>query len=220
MEVEYQSTLLIKIQELESRILLLESKRNENYYQKFLERQFSATHKKTTFGITDITTKNEHIEIKHWRDYKSALGQLLSYNFNDNKKLMVYFFGTTSAAQKENIKMLFSSNNIETWDFVDNPNGIQTVCLCPSKVESSHSIEKDTFEKWLDCHISPKDDSIISLKDICEMYLGKKVGPRTLSIFKTKIEIYIKINFKHINYHYKNTTFNNIKYRGWRGLSI
>ena len=63
-----------KYNTLEQKYNNLSETKNEMYYQKFLERKMLATHQKTAFGITDITTKNEHIEIKHWRNYKSALG--------------------------------------------------------------------------------------------------------------------------------------------------
>ena len=67
--------------DFELRLESLEAKRNEIYYQKFLEKRLGATHKRTIYGITDLSTKDEHVEIKQWRDYKTALGQLLSYNF-------------------------------------------------------------------------------------------------------------------------------------------
>jgi chromosome segregation ATPase len=82
-----------EIEKIKEHLQQLSIKRNELYYQRFLERLLSASHCKTSFGVTDITTENEHIEIKHWRNYKAALGQLLSYNFNDDKNLCAYFFG-------------------------------------------------------------------------------------------------------------------------------
>jgi len=83
--------LQLKISDMETVLDEVLSKRNELYYQKFLEKQLNGTHKKTKFGITDISNETHHIEIKHWIKYKSALGQLLSYNFNDNKSLAAYF---------------------------------------------------------------------------------------------------------------------------------
>jgi hypothetical protein len=59
--------------EFELRLESLERKRNEIYYQKFLEKRLGATHKRTDYGTTDISTKNIHIEIKHWRDYKKII---------------------------------------------------------------------------------------------------------------------------------------------------
>ena len=39
-----------KYKDLEEKYTNLENKKNENYYQRFLERKFSATHKRTKFG--------------------------------------------------------------------------------------------------------------------------------------------------------------------------
>lgn len=61
-----------KYSQLEIKYEELINKKNEIYYQ----RKLLETHKKTTHGITDITTNNEHIEIKHWKNYKNALGQI------------------------------------------------------------------------------------------------------------------------------------------------
>jgi hypothetical protein len=116
-----------KISDMETVLNDVLSKRNELYYQKFLEKQLNGTHKKTKFGITDISNETHHIEIKHWIKYKSALGQLLSYNFNDNKSLAAYFFGTVSEQQKQDIITLFHTNNVSVHEFVDTSNGIQIV---------------------------------------------------------------------------------------------
>lgn len=59
---------------------------------KILEKKLDSKHKKVKYGVTDITTENEHIEIKKWSDYKHALGQLCSYNQCDKKKVIGLFF--------------------------------------------------------------------------------------------------------------------------------
>lgn len=88
------------------------------YYQRFLENLLDSNHKKIKYGITDITTKNEHIEIKNWNDYKAAMGQLISYNTCDEKeKLSVYFFGEMDENKKLEIIDLFKTHNISVKEF-------------------------------------------------------------------------------------------------------
>lgn len=115
-----------EIQQIKGNIEYLTEKRKEQYYQRYLEKLFSATHKKTKHGITDITTDTQIIEIKHWKAYKSALGQLISYKQSDSEKLLeVYFFGTYNK-NKDSIIELFKQNNISVYELVDTPTGIQT----------------------------------------------------------------------------------------------
>jgi hypothetical protein len=62
------------------------SKRNEQYYQRFLEKKFNVSHQKNIHGITDLSNENTIIEIKEWRNYKSALGQLIAYSHYTDKQ--------------------------------------------------------------------------------------------------------------------------------------
>lgn len=87
-------------------------------YQRFLENVLDYKHKKVKYGVTDITTDNEHIEIKKWSDYKNALGQILSYNTCDRKdKLSVYFFGYMDPTKKIGIIDLFKEHGINICEF-------------------------------------------------------------------------------------------------------
>ena len=156
--------------DFELRLESLEAKRNEIYYQKYLEKRLGATHKRTIYGITDLSTKDEHIEIKQWRDYKKALGQLLSYNFKDTKNLCVYFFGTIKDDKKINVIDLFRSKNIKVYEFIDTLQGIVINCLF-----NYNNNEKDKldFYKWLQQNIIYKENQLLQLKDICQLYLNK-----------------------------------------------
>jgi hypothetical protein len=51
----------------------------ESTIQMVLERIFNATHAKCKAGIVDILTNNMIIEIKHWKNWRNAIGQVLSY---------------------------------------------------------------------------------------------------------------------------------------------
>jgi len=96
MELNIINSLIQRIEILENKISELESKRNESYYQKFLEKKLDGKHKKSKHGVSDIETNDEIIEIKHWKNYKNCMGQLLSYNTTNKKKLSGYFFGDTT----------------------------------------------------------------------------------------------------------------------------
>lgn len=292
-----------EINELKDSVTDIASKRNEMYYQKFLEKYFSATHKKTKFGITDISTDTHHIEIKHWRQYKHALGQLLSYNEFDNKQLSAYFYGSINQPQKSNIIQLFQNKNISIYEFVDtldgikiqtvldltiveespvnpndfytwlngkikySPNGfmsLEDICSTFLNQTNIHSfikskyrnvIEKfikdnfkqsdvkwqfqhvwvndksdrgwknlifieESFFKWLDAHVEYKQDSILTLSDICTKLLGDKVGPRILSKYKYRIEFWISYNHQNVNSKFQDSTFNGVNYKGWINLCL
>jgi hypothetical protein len=197
----------------DTKLLLNEvlAKRNELYYQKFLEKQLSATHKKTKFGITDISNETHHIEIKHWINYKSALGQLLSYNFNDNKSLAAYFFGSVSEHQKQDIITLFHTNNVSVHELIDTPTGIQIINhhLCHSETQEQQ------FENWLSNKIYFSENSYMTLDEICSSFFKSKVVSHDLiSKYKNIIETYIKKNIKEINSKY------NAIHKGWCHLTF
>ena len=66
----------------------------EDVYQAILESYLGGTHKILSIGITDITTEHFHAELKEWKCWKEAIGQLLAYNTVDRKKeLRMYLFG-------------------------------------------------------------------------------------------------------------------------------
>jgi hypothetical protein len=96
-------------------------------------------------------------------------------------------------------------------------NCIEKIC---QETENFVSNEKDNFVRWLDKNICYKQDSILNLKDACEMYLGKIVPSRISSKYRKEIEEWIKQKFKNVNHIYQDTTFNSQKYKGWLHLSF
>ena len=81
--------------------------------------------------------------------------------------------------------------------------------------------ENNDFANWLDENIEEKKDSILKLKDICELYSGKpKVSPKISNKLKLEIEKHIKAKYKHLNEKYKDSSFNGERYRGWIDLQI
>lgn len=133
---------------------------NESFYQKYLEKKFNSSHTSNVFGITDIETKTHIIEIKRWNNYKAALGQLISYtHYYDNKKQKcVYFFGNKPRKIDEIIS-LFKTHDIDVYHLhVNKLNGEIT--------EEQLYIHHDNhFYKWLDEHITYKENELIQVKN-------------------------------------------------------
>lgn len=89
----------------------------EKVYQKALERKYGYGHKRLPCGITDITTPDKHIEIKRWSQNKQAIGQLLAYNYYDEKNILeAHLFGEYPVEKKEIAKKIFKLYNIVVVD--------------------------------------------------------------------------------------------------------
>ena len=92
-------------------------------------------------------------------------------------------------------------------------------------VEYPPTYDKD-FETWLDEHIELKTNKILRLRDICEQYLSRntnQIASKISSVYKFKVEKYLQKKYPLMNsvYHkYKDSTFNNIKYKGWLGFNL
>lgn len=201
---------------IKEKLCVLTDKKYEIYYQRFLEKKLNATHKKTKYGITDLTTENQHIEIKHWKNYKNALGQLLSYNFDENKELYVYFFGQISECKKNSIVELYKSKNMNIKELIDTPDGIEIKNIL---IINEHN-NKNTIYEWLDLHVIRTDNKILNLKQLSELYYGKLTNNHNKNKLKKEIEKWIKTKHKDISSEYQHSKFNNIQFRGWKGLEL
>lgn len=113
----------------------------ETYYQKIVEKYLKGTHKAVQCGVTDITTSTTHAEIKVWKNYKEALGQLIAYNTVDPKeRLQVYLFGRTVKEDVQTATLIFSSHNIECYTFVETPGVISIINLYTNENVYDHII--------------------------------------------------------------------------------
>lgn len=59
---------------------MVEEKRKEKFYQAWLEPVLQGGHKKLPIGITDISTERFDVEIKTYKKWNMAIGQLNLYN--------------------------------------------------------------------------------------------------------------------------------------------
>jgi hypothetical protein len=73
----------------------MSARQMERYYQTILAEKLGAGHMRIAgVGVTDITTPDAHIEVKHWGRYQEVPGQLAKYNQAvPRARLCAYFFG-------------------------------------------------------------------------------------------------------------------------------
>lgn len=86
----------------------------ESEIQKKLEKRYKCGHFSTPAGIIDILDTNNHciIEIKHWRAWKHAIGQLICYNYYyPNYMMKVHFFGKIPEDSKKIVILTICANN-------------------------------------------------------------------------------------------------------------
>lgn len=80
--------------------------------------------------------------------------------------------------------------------------------------------ENNDFYNWLEDNVEYKEGEILKLEDVCIMFLGKKIGPRSKTKFKKEIEKFIKLKYPSIDFMYQDSKFNDNKYKGWLHLSL
>lgn len=110
-----------KIESQGEKLNVVSIKRNEIFYQKYLEKHLGGGHKKNVYGIADLSDDYTVIEIKHWPDYKTALGQTYAYSHTTNKRRYVYFFGEATDELRRMIIHLYKEHDISICEFVDVP---------------------------------------------------------------------------------------------------
>ena len=95
-------------------------KKLESYYQEILEKWLNGKRSYLGCGITDITTSEMHVEIKNWKTWKHALGQLLVYKSQQwRPRLYAVFFGSTKLSSKDTAVKVFKEHGIGLYEIVD-----------------------------------------------------------------------------------------------------
>ena len=80
--------------------------------------------------------------------------------------------------------------------------------------------ENNDFYVWLSEKLINKQGGILKLVDVCEMFLGKKVGPRAMAKYRKELEKYMKENYPSIDNTYKQFWVDGQKYNGWQNFEI
>lgn len=106
------------------------NKKYERYFQTALETLLHGYHRHLDVGITDITTDTFHGEIKNWKDWKEAIGQLMAYNIEDpREKLHMYLFGKCSNRKRAIACQTLVRLNIHPFECIDVEGGIRLIDL-------------------------------------------------------------------------------------------
>jgi len=218
-----------EITNLRYELTSLKCKRNEKYYQTFLEGELGGGHKNTKYGITDITTDAYHVEIKHWCNFKACLGQLHAYNHNDDKKLIAAFFGDIGASKRENVIDLFRKFDIEVWQLHDIDNGVRiekfeidTEPVQCNVVDMQPNFMDMKLFDWFEKRIIYKDRSFMRLKSILICYYDRYdlIGVKSKAKFRKDVESYIQKKYPDIIYTCGKFTINGSSAQGWWNLSL
>lgn len=186
----------------------------EIFYQNYLETKKSGSHLKNQFGVTDVETDNEIIEIKDWNNYKSALGQILFYSFNSEKHKSVYFFGNKPRIYTH-IVSVFKKYNINVYHLSIQNNKV---------VEELLNEFNDDFILFLNKHIIYKQNSLFQIKDALVPYLNisdiefHNYHSTFLKKYKIKIEKFIKNKFPNLKSDYGTVSIDAKTYKGWKHI--
>lgn len=214
-EVQYLKQQILDLQhevhQLKSQIH--KKSETEIHYQKHLEQKYGASHCKSAFGICDLETDNCIIEIKNWKQYKTAIGQLVAYTHQVPKTRVAYFFGT-KPRNVTTVLDLFTRNNITVYHISTDDCGAIHEEKC-TDIQCT-----DDFQAWLDAHIIYQEHAVLTLSSITNLYYGKMTGPRISSLFKKRIEEWIKSTHTNVLCTYTNSTYHGVKYKGWLHLSL
>ncbi len=139
--------LLYENEQLKSQLLVLQAKKNEEFYQNILEKHFKATHKKLPIGITDITTEDTHIEFKRWNCWREAFAQLILYNSHDPKeKLHACFFGEYTQSAKNLAIQSLKQQNITCFELMQTDDTIYMVNLDDNNKEIVYTFDTTPIE--------------------------------------------------------------------------
>ena len=64
-------------------------------------------------GFVDVLTSIKLIEVKHYKKWKQAMGQVIAYSYNyEQKERWIYLFGEPNMNEKEIIDKITIRNNI------------------------------------------------------------------------------------------------------------
>jgi P4 family phage/plasmid primase-like protien len=83
--------------------------------------------------------------------------------------------------------------------------------------------DNNDFYNWLDENICYKEGSVIKMNDLCELYTGKKVNNKKTGKYREQLDKYLVENKAKFNNHllmWRDSCYNNIRYKGWLHLAF
>jgi phage/plasmid-associated DNA primase len=86
---------------------------------------------------------------------------------------------------------------------------------------NEYRAENNDFFNWMEENVEYKEDSLLQVKDVCMLYLGKQKIHSSLSTkYRKEIEKYIKEKYKTIKWEFGMVKCNEKTFKGWKCLSI
>ncbi len=124
--------------------------KREAYYQRLVENLLQGNHLHIPgVGQTDVTTSEQHAEVKRWSRYHEVLGQLTKYQqASPRAKLAVYFFGPRPNANRvQSIEHTMAAHNIHMFSFADNDQLVvhQLGASVETKTSTFFDLSVDTY---------------------------------------------------------------------------
>jgi P4 family phage/plasmid primase-like protien len=81
--------------------------------------------------------------------------------------------------------------------------------------------ENNDFYNWLEENIMYKENELLQLREVCQLYLGKiKIHSSVSSKYKKELERYIKEKYSNIKWEYGVVKINDVTYNGWKHLCV
>lgn len=115
---------------LQKELMFHNNRKDEKFFHTVLEDCLDGSHKKLQVGVTDITTDTFHAEIKDWKDWQNAIGNLMSYNDEDPKEqLHIYLFGRCGDNIKEAACKTLGRLNIKPFECILVEDGVNVIDL-------------------------------------------------------------------------------------------
>lgn len=210
-----------EISVLKEQLQYKDETRLERYYQKYLEKKYNGTHRKTSFGFSDIENDDVIIEIKNWKKYKECLGQLITYTSetNEKKQKIAYFFGDKPSYINK-VLLLFSQHNIAVHHTEVINGQVLDEMLIEHNQPGIHTNDMELFQNWLIKNVIYKENGVLKLQECVERCLGVKIGPRQLGKYKNHVESFLKTHFPCVDHTYKQFWLGNQTYKGWRHVQL
>lgn len=135
---------------LKRELMFYKNRKDEKFFQTVLEDALNASHKHLRTGITDITTDTFHGEIKEWKDWKAALGQLIAYNAEDPLPNMhMYLFGRYNQKAKTAAKETLAQLNIQAFECLITENGVSIVDLATDTEAINYRMIDENVKKLI-----------------------------------------------------------------------
>lgn len=80
--------------------------------------------------------------------------------------------------------------------------------------------ENNDFFNWLEENVILKEDAVLNLKDVCLLYHKKEITRKAKNKVKKEVEKWLSKKYPQLDSCCKESRMNNIRYNGWKGISV